>query len=764
MTVERISLLRNIGQFDSVSAGAQMPLKKLHLIYAENGRGKTTLATILRSLGTGNSVLITERHRLGAQHAPHIVINANGQTYSFQDGGWSGNFPDIAVFDDNFVAQNVCSGIEIEADHKQNLHELILGAQGVALNTTLQTHIAKIEEHNRALKLSEAAIPAGIRGSLTVDAFCALPAKVNIDTEIQEADRNLAAARSADAIKQQANFLSFELPAFDMTEIEATLQCDLPGVQAEAASNVRQHLAKLGKGAEIWIGEGMQKIASVSIGEESEICPFCAQSLQGSSIIAHYESYFSESYASLKQTITDLGKMVAVSHNSEVQSAFERAIRLAIQTCEFWRKFMEVPGIEIDTAEIARAWKAAREPVLAILRAKLASPLEKMSLSPATHAAIAAYNSHRAAIEVASQALLSCNAKIAMVKERAAVANVAILSAELAKLKIIQARYNSSNEPLCQAYLDEKNAKKATEVLRDDARNSLNLYRANIFEKYEATINEYLTKFNAGFRLSRITSVNNRSGSSCTYNVLINNMTVPITAETGPSFKNTLSAGDRNTLALAFFFASLDQDQRLTQKIVVIDDPMTSLDEHRLLTTVQEMRRLYSRVSQIIVLSHSKPFLCALWEGADFLTRSAMRMARDGAGSTLAIWDVHQDCVTEHDRRHKLVSNYVRMGNPNEERAVAASLRPILEAFMRVAYPADFPPGTLLGPFHSLCVARLGKQNEILNHSDAAELRALLDYGNKFHHETNAAWQTEAINDQELAHFCSRTLRFAQRS
>jgi wobble nucleotide-excising tRNase len=41
---------------------------------------------------------------------------------------------------------------------------------------------------------------------------------------------------------------------------------------------------------------------------------------------------------------------------------------------------------------------------------------------------------------------------------------------------------------------------------------------------------------------------------------------------------------------------------------------MTSLDEHRALTTIQEMRRLACEVAQVIVLSHSKSFLCALWK------------------------------------------------------------------------------------------------------------------------------------------------------
>jgi wobble nucleotide-excising tRNase len=245
---------------------------------------------------------------------------------------------------------------------------------------------------------------------------------------------------------------------------------------------------------------------------------------------------------------------------------------------------------------------------------------------------------------------------------------------------------------------------------------------------------------------------------------LINNIPVELTAEDGPSFRNTLSAGDRSTLALAFFFASLDQEPQLAQKIVVIDDPMTSLDEHRSLTTVQEMRRLESRVAQMIVLSHSKPFLCELWEGADTVTRSAMRIGRDGAGSTLDTWDVRQDCITEHDRHHELVVQYLRASNPATERAVAVALRNILEAFMRVAYPAAFPPGTMLGRFHTICQQRLGAPNQLLNAADTAELRDLLDFANQYHHNTNAAWETAAINDQALTHYAGRVLRFAQRA
>jgi wobble nucleotide-excising tRNase len=295
---------------------------------------------------------------------------------------------------------------------------------------------------------------------------------------------------------------------------------------------------------------------------------------------------------------------------------------------------------------------------------------------------------------------------------------------------------------------------------------ALNQYREAIFPAYQTAINEYLRRFNAGFRLSQIAPQNIRGGSACTYNVLINNQPIAIGAAPTPgtpSFRNSLSAGDRNTLALAFFFASLDQDAALAGKIVVIDDPVSSLDEHRSLTTVQELRRLLQRAHQVIVLSHNKPFLCSVWDATDGTPRTALEVVRDGEGSTIRSWDVNRDMITLHDRRHELLCDYVVSAANVDAREVAEALRPVLEAFCRVAYPAEYSPGRMLGPFRGICEQRVGAANEILNQADIDELRDLTEYANLFHHDTNPAWQSQQINDAELLDFVRRTLAFTRR-
>ena len=402
MTIGQLQLLRNIGQFDNVGAGAQLAFTKLTLVYAENGRGKTTLAAVLRSAGNNEPQLVNERQRLGSANTPHIVIGRDAGAVMFQNGAWTATMPEVAVFDDVFVAANVCSGIEIETAHRQNLHELILGAQGVTLNTALQAHVARIEQHNQILRQREAAIPAAARGALTVDAFCALQAEPDIEQAIATAERNLTAAQAADGIRQHDNFKPLALPAFDTAALNDILRRTLPDLEAEAAALVRTHLQSLGRGGEAWVGEGMAMVKGASAGDGDPPCPFCAQSLNGSPLLRHYQAYFSDAYAGLKAAITQIGQGINAAHAGDVPAAFERAVRVATESKAFWQTFVDVPEISVDTAAIARDWNAAREAVHVILRSKAAAPLDAMALSPEALASIEAYHLQRNAVVAVS--------------------------------------------------------------------------------------------------------------------------------------------------------------------------------------------------------------------------------------------------------------------------------------------------------------------------------------------------------------------------
>jgi wobble nucleotide-excising tRNase len=764
--LNRLRLFQNVGLFDSVSTGANIPFARITLGYAENGRGKTTLAAIFRSLATGDPVHISERHRLGAPAPPHIIIECTGGPTPaiFQNGAWNRQLNDIVIFDDSFVDQNICSGLAIEAGHKQKLHELILGSQGVALNQTLQGHVYNVEALNRSMRDLGNAIPEMARFGVPVDDFCALPTHPAIEDDIRGAARALSAAGQQEAIRTTQAFEPFALPTVDVDAIRALLGRELADLDQSATNRVQQQFAALGRGGEAWVADGIERIPGGLTDPNGKPCPFCAQDLAGSQLVGHYRSYFAAGYADHKQAINDLAREFASEHSHERQLYLTRVIHQLHERRNFWSQFAELPQVDIGAGAITETWTSMRDAVNVALEAKKGAPLDRIDLSTDAMHAIDAYREKATELATVIAALQRANATIARVKEQAAAANLAALQSDLQRLRAIQSRHSAAVGPLCDNYLEERSNKTAAEAARDAARVALDNYRTNIFPAYQDAINDCLQKFYAGFRLTGVSSQNTRGGSSCTYSVLINNQTVSVTATSpppgAPSFKSTLSSGDRNTLALAIFFASLEQDAGLAHRIVVIDDPVSSLDDHRSLTTVHEIGQLSQRVAQVVVLSHSKPFLCGLWQAADPTLRSAFTFDRAPVGSTICAWDVNQDLITDHDRRHKLLRDFVAGANVNK-REVAHALRPTLEAFFRVARPENFPPGTLLGPFRVVCEQRVGTSDEILNQADIDELRRLTDFANRFHHDTNPAYLTQAINDAELLGFTQRTLAVA---
>jgi hypothetical protein len=80
-----------------------------------------------------------------------------------------------------------------------------------------------------------------------------------------------------------------------------------------------------------------------------------------------------------------------------------------MQNREFWKDFVEIPEISIDTAVIARAWKSARDSVITALRAKQAAPLDPIALSDGTLDAVASYDELRTAVAAASDMLQAVN-------------------------------------------------------------------------------------------------------------------------------------------------------------------------------------------------------------------------------------------------------------------------------------------------------------------------------------------------------------------
>ena len=759
--IRKIKLLRNIGTFDSDNAAATIDFKRLVLVYGENGRGKTTLTAALRSLSTGNPLPVAERQRLGSQHTPHIILVCEGThpNVIFENGAWNRTSPNLKVFDDVFVDDNVYSGLDVDSQHRQNLHELILGEQGVKLNRRLQVLVSRRNQHNSDLEQKSKSIPEQTRRKLSVDEFCDLPELSDVDAKIEKLERALTAARDQDVLKTSTTFKTINLPQFDNEEIAQVLKANLADLDRTAESQVTAHVETLGNGGESWIAAGMKHLAH----RDDDVCPFCGQGITGLDLLAHYRAYFSEAYSQLKQNIADMTSGLQRAHAEGAQVNFERAIGGIRETERYWSKYCDIEPIDVDTKAIIHSWTLARGHATQLLKSKQTAPLESSELDAEALTALMEYDAYRQEIGCLNSRLIAYNKEIEELQEQAEQADADAIVCDLNKLKAIQARYSEEIDHLCQEYMKEKRAKELTEAEIVEARDALKEYRDNVFPKLQSGVNKYLERFNAGFRIEKLASVNigGGSGSTCSYNIVINETNVAVKSDKVvpgvASFRNTMSSGDRNTLALALFFSSLDQNPNLADAIVVIDDPMSSLDEHRSLTTVQEVRKLVARAGQVIVLSHNKQFLCAVWNRNSSEEYASLEIAQKGDESTIIPWDVSQDSVTEHDQRHTLLKEFADTGSqPTNE--IAQAIRLHIEGYLRVACPSEFPPGKQLGNFIYACKQRIGTSDEVLDEATIQELQEIVEYANLFHHETNRAGQHANLSSTELRGYVRRTL------
>lgn len=766
--IRKLKLIRNIGQFDSVSTGAAIDLAKLTLIYAENGRGKTTISAILRSLASGNPVPISERRRLGAINAPHVVLECDGgpSDAQFQANAWNRTIGDMMVFDDEFVDRNVYSGLVIGSEHRQNLQEVILGTEGVTLKKAVEEKLALVQQRSQALRNAEASIPVAVRGGLSLNDFLSLPAQADVAQAIETAQQRIATIQQQQQVRNKAALSGIALPSLGMDGVLATLSTTLPELETTAASRVQEHLVSLGAGGERWVADGVNRLQAMEV-EGLDDCPFCAQSVSGSELVIHYRAFFGDAYAALKVRVEEALERLASDHDGEQQVLLERTARLNAERTAFWMQFAALPGTAFDTTIANQEWTAAVQVVRRALEAKAAAPLDSVSLSAEDLLITDRYEQRRDELVAVNGQITAGNIAIQAAQQLAVGGDLQAETLGLARLRAIQARHSPELSANCIAYNAAVTAQSIVHTERDSARTALETYRTQVFPKYQTAVNHYLGLFNVGFTLSKVSSLNTSSGTTLNYDVVVNNVPLTVTRGTtpvgDPSFRSILSAGDRSTLALAFFFASLQLHPHLSSQIVVIDDPVSSMDDHRSVVTIQRIRRILDRTKQVIVLSHSKYFLNDIWKDADHSLRTAMQVSRDTVGSGLEVWNVDSDCVSEHDRRHALLRSYVTTPTSNA-REVALAIRPLLESFLRVAYPEFFPPSTLIGPFVNLCRQRIASPNEILNRNDVDELEDIKDYANQFHHDSNPMnYQTVVINDTALLGFVGRVLKFTQR-
>ena len=107
--------------------------------------------------------------------------------------------------------------------------------------------------------------------------------------------------------------------------------------------------------------------------------------------------------------------------------------------------------------------------------------------------------------------------------------------------------------------------------------------------------------------------------------------------EDKPHFKNTLSEGDKSSLAFAFFISVLSHSDTLSDSLIVFDDPISSFDSDRKMATAQILSSITNTKNehpeQTIILTHESNFLIRL--NKEFPSALYLRIVQDGLNGSI---------------------------------------------------------------------------------------------------------------------------------
>lgn len=686
--ITKIKRLKTIGKFYDFS-GQENALgwHRNTFVFAPNAYGKSTLVNVLRSLHDNDSKLIRARKTLGAAAVPEAVIVIDGANHVFNGTRWDRPFSSIQIFDAPFIHANILAH-EIGHEHKKNIHRIIIGERGIRLAEELAA--LKTKEKVKSQAVANLARQFNQHGFMfSLDAFLAIsPAEeAAVGPRIQKLEQDIK-SKESEAVVQGLSFpRQASAPSFDLSTAKAFAAKKLAAAHEAAEKQVLSHIDHNFKDrtqAKQFIRQGLDLI--------QVDCPLCGQNLnKAADLLKAYREFFDEAFRTYQQGVAQQVASIAKWNLDNDLTALVSTHNANLATLNQWEPHLGAIGL-LNIAETVEKCRAT----LTELKGMVLSELEKKQKDPNANADLLQFDTLLTELATLKTAVQAYNAAVTSFTEKAKqyVANlpksdVASIQAALAKEQRIKIRFAPEWKKWATDYAVAKKDAEALFAQKNTKQKELEDYSKSIFDAYQKRINELLVSLGTDFAIAGLTGkTDERANESYSdFGFLILQQPVPLTARQDdvPSFKNTLSEGDKSTLAFAFFIASLEKTPELDKQIVVFDDPLSSLDETRREATARLLLDLSPTVNQLNVFTHKKDFLHMLCDKMPDNKSLRVRFDKKN-GSWLEPLDVEHDRKGEHAHMVEDMKRYVVEDFGPTPETMQGNLRKVFEVVLKTKY------------------------------------------------------------------------------
>lgn len=553
--------------------------KHINFLFGRNGSGKTTISRYLRS--QERPCYSDCSIEWGSTSIKCAVYNKDYVEENFRTSSIPGIF---TLGEENIKVQE-----QIEEYTKsinklnQLLSELQQKLKGV--NEQLQTHEAsyadKFWEKKQQFDQEESPLRLaleGVRGSKDIFKNRLLDEHFNNTSEIAEKTELEELCRQLyDGTGEKCPNLS--IPVFDPLYSIETAEILKKIVVGKSDVDISRLIKKLG--SDNWFRQGTKYI------DKSEgLCPFCQRPLE-SVFLDKISEYFDEAY---------------FENVEEIDKIYEEYDRISHEVLSEVRAIIDNPSSFIKIGDLSAAYQQLKSTIDENIR-QLLNKKNEPNIIVQLKSTRELAGSILQILDAANKDIATYNKRIEDIK-----AERKILSSKVWKYII-----NDLNTEILD-YLDEKDELKksitstkasidSTEkdiADKSDSQHSLEQKLTSIVPTANG-INELLRKYDiTGFHIS----------------VDKSKKTYQLVREDGSPADESLSEGERNFVTFLYFMYSLqgntDESGHNDEKVVVIDDPVSSLDNDVLFLVSSlirdQFKKIYkeeSTIKQLFVLSHN---------------------------------------------------------------------------------------------------------------------------------------------------------------
>ncbi|MEZ8210885.1 AAA family ATPase [Vibrio bivalvicida] len=763
--LKKIIKIENIKQWQH-KGGLDQSFEKLNLIYGRNGSGKSTLCKLFEAINNDDKAAIealTPVEKSGKQELRFLM---DDQTVSIGSLKCADKFQ---IFNQAFIDNNLYISKGADKSQLVNYYEFSLGMVSVAH----EKEIERLKSENDSLTSKITPLTNTITrqfSNKTIAKIKGIKVAKNGTSELEKLQEQLQDIKSIEHFRKRRKLssLSIDKPELKTDVFITTIE----NLSKESEDKVSKHIElNLKEQDSYWLETGKDLVT------DSGNCPFCAQPLSSSPIFHLYQEFMNEAYLNASNnfelagdefelTVRDVGvKLEELEELVKTNNDIIREWSDRIDSIEINHDFKELDRLSEDLVyECMRLINLKKKDLLATIDLTKFNEIFDDIFSKIDfekyNQSISIYNKsiNDFLDGLGTETSNSIQTKIDNIQE-AQLRHSDQVTNDLADLKVLE------------------DGKKANAKTIKELREKIDEEQEESIGNHKDAINALLKSFHSMIRLSELKKDNKggRGASRVTYAITFIGNELSILSDNEHIFEHVLSLGDRSALALAFFLSRFSKENE-DKSIIVLDDPMSSLDSYRRDATIIEIGKLIDNNYQSFVFSHDPFFLSDLYKHS-ILSKSTNCFEIEASYKDVEPLDVNSaqyissrlvdrenydsQVIHSYHKEYNKLFDFVADGSEEQKVEIARSIRPILEAYLRFLYPKQFIKGFWLGDMITMIRQETNESSPYFDkHNRFSSIERINEFSKDYHHADGFDTKIQDLDYQTVKSYAKETLCF----